>query len=82
MASTAGGIWGTMAGTRPAGVLRKEETMAECPDREGLVNLICTSCQFHKEADEDLECGAFVILKRLLERGVITPAQVADALRD
>ncbi len=56
--------------------------MAKCPDRKGLVNLICTSCQFHKEADEDLECGAFIILKRLLERGVITPAQVADALRD
>jgi hypothetical protein len=56
--------------------------MAECPDKQGLVSLICTSCQFYEEADEDLECGAYIILKRLLERGVITPGQVSDALRD
>jgi hypothetical protein len=44
-----------------------------------LVELICNHCEFYKESDKDLECGAYKILKALLEKGLITPAQIKDA---
>jgi len=49
-------------------------------DKKHLENLICTCCDFYKESDADLECGAFKILKALLEKGVITTEEVRDAL--
>jgi len=48
-------------------------------DKESLIHLICGHCDFYKESDKDLECGAFKILKGLLEKGVITPEQIIDA---
>ncbi|HSB04955.1 MAG TPA: hypothetical protein VLK23_07125 [Thermodesulfobacteriota bacterium] len=50
-------------------------------DKESLINLICKHCEFYKESDKDLECGAYKILKGLLERGAITPAEIEDVLR-
>ena len=50
-------------------------------DKESLIELICKHCEFYKESDKDLECGAFKILKQLLEKGVITPEEVRNALR-
>jgi hypothetical protein len=52
------------------------------PDRESLIKLICKQCEFYKDSDKDLECGAFKILKSLLEKGVITPAEIIDVLRE
>ena len=40
-------------------------------DKESLIDLICKHCEFYKDSDKDLECGAFQILKRLLKKGVI-----------
>ena len=51
-------------------------------DKESLVHLICKHCDFYKESDKDLECGAYKILKGLLEKGVITPEQIIDASRE
>ncbi len=51
-------------------------------DKESLVDLICKHCDFYKESEKDLECGAYKILKRLLERKRITPQEISDALRD
>ncbi len=51
-------------------------------DKESLINLICKHCDFYKESDKDLECGAFRILKGLLKKGVITPEQILDATRE
>jgi hypothetical protein len=48
-------------------------------DKDQLVNLICKCCDFYKESDKDLECGAYKILQRLLEKGVITAEDVQDA---
>ena len=48
-------------------------------DKVTLVHLICKHCDFYKESDKDLECGAYKILKGLLEKGVITPEQVLGA---
>ena len=51
-------------------------------DKQSLINLICKHCDFYKESDKELECGAFRILKGLLEKGVITPEQILDATRE
>jgi hypothetical protein len=50
-------------------------------EKESLVHLICRHCEFYKESDKDLECGAFKILKRLLEKGVVTPENIIDVLQ-
>jgi hypothetical protein len=50
-------------------------------DKEFLMELICKHCEFYKESDKELECGAFKILKGLLEKGVVTPEEIRDALR-
>jgi len=50
-------------------------------DKDFLIELICKHCEFYKESEKELECGAFKILKGLLEKGVITPKEINDALR-
>ena len=50
-------------------------------EKESLVQLICRHCEFFKESDKDLECGAFKILKGLLEKGIITPEEIVDVLK-
>jgi hypothetical protein len=50
-------------------------------DKESLIDLICKQCDFFKESDKDLECGAYKILKGLLEKGAITPDEIEDVLR-
>jgi hypothetical protein len=49
-------------------------------DKDALIDLICKRCEFYKESDKDLECGAFNILKELLEKGKVTPEEINDAL--
>lgn len=51
-------------------------------DKESLIRLICQRCDFYKESDKDLECGAYRILKGLLKKGKITPEEIEDALRE
>ena len=51
-------------------------------DKESLIDLICKHCDFYKESDKDMECGAFRILTGLLKKGVITPEQILDATRE
>jgi len=50
-------------------------------EKESLVHLICRHCEFFKDSDKDLECGAFKILKGLLEKGIITPEEIKDVLQ-
>ncbi len=49
-------------------------------DKDSLIQLICNHCEFYKESDKDLECGAYKILKGLIEKGHITPEQIKDVL--
>ena len=51
-------------------------------DKESLIDLICKQCEFYKDSDKELECGAFKILKGLLEKGVITPKEIIDVFRE
>ena len=47
-----------------------------------LVRLICSDCPFYKEGeDEELECGAFRLLRHLLRTRVLTVGQIVDAVR-
>lgn len=47
-----------------------------------LVRLICSDCPFYKEGeDEELECGAFMLLRHLLRRKVLTVQTILDAVR-
>ena len=47
-------------------------------NKDDLIDLICKNCEFYKESEKDLECGAYKILKALLEKGLITPEQIKD----
>ena len=51
-------------------------------DKKSLLELICTHCEFYKESDKDLECGAYKILKCLLDKGVITHEDIHGAVRE
>jgi len=47
-----------------------------------LVRLICSDCPFYKEGeDEELECGAFMLLRHLLRKKVVTVSAILDAVR-
>ena len=57
-------------------------TDGELNDRE-LTILICSDCPFYKEGqDEELECGAYHLLVRLVRRKVLTVRQILDAACD
>jgi len=43
------------------------------------VEMICSCCDFYKESDEGLECGAFKILKWLMENKKISPEDIDNA---
>ncbi len=49
-------------------------------DKDQLIELICKNCEFYKESEKDLECGAYKILKTLLEKDLITPKEIKDAI--
>ncbi len=49
-------------------------------EKDDLVHLICGHCDFYKDSDKDLECGAYKVLQRLLEKGIITPKDIHDVL--
>ena len=51
-------------------------------EKESLINLICRRCDFDKDSDKALECSAFKILKGLLRKGVIAPAQIENAVEE
>ncbi len=50
--------------------------------KDALTTLICHHCDFYKDSEKDLECGAYKILKGLLRKGKITPQEIEDALRE
>ena len=49
--------------------------------KEGAVLLFCADCEFYKDSDKDLECGAFKLLNRLIEKNILTVEDIADAVR-
>jgi len=49
--------------------------------KDGAVELLCADCEFFKESDKDLECGAFKLLRLLIDKDVLTIKQISDAVR-
>ena len=51
-------------------------------DDAALVRLICSDCPFYKEGeDEELECGAFMLLRHLWRSKVVTVQGILDAVQ-
>jgi len=48
--------------------------------KEGAVEFFCSDCDFYKESDKDLECGAFKLLRLLVEKNVLSLKQISDAV--
>jgi hypothetical protein len=47
-----------------------------------IVLIACSDCPFYKEGeDEELECGAFRLLRRLLRQKVVSVPAILDAVR-
>lgn len=47
-----------------------------------IVRIACSDCPFYKEGeDEELECGAFRLLRHLLRKKVVTVEAILDAVR-
>ena len=44
-----------------------------------LRGLLCRDCDFyHEDHEDDLECSCFRVLRLMLERGRLTPAQLSE----
>lgn len=50
--------------------------------KDGAVELFCADCDFYKESDKDLECGAFKLLRLLVDKELLTLKQINDAIRE
>lgn len=49
--------------------------------REGMIDLICLDCPFWKEDEkEGYECGGFRLLKRMLEKKMISTEAILEAV--
>ena len=47
-----------------------------------LRKLLCHDCDFYTEDhEEDLECSCFQILRLVIERGVLSPIELAEAVK-
>lgn len=51
-------------------------------NKDQLIELICKHCEFYKDSEKDLECGAFKILKALLEKDLISPQEIKDVITE
>ena len=59
--------------------LRGEKTIK---DREAFKDLLCADCEFYTpREDEDLECGCYRILARLVEAGAVSLEKLNDVLQ-
>ncbi len=63
-------------------IARFESDPALVHTKDGAVELFCSDCDFYKESDKDLECGAFKLLRLLVEKNILTVKQISDAVRD
>lgn len=67
-------------------ILKNAEKFLRNPDclktQEGLTEFVCHDCEFYKEGeDEEIACGAFYLIKLLLEKKVVTVEDIIYAVR-
>ncbi len=53
-----------------------------CKTKEGLIDLMCRDCEFWKEDERNYECGAFKLLRLLLEKDVISIEKIVRAVSE
>lgn len=50
--------------------------------QRGLTEFICRDCSFYKEGeDEEIACGAFYLIKLILEKKLVSVEEIVDAVR-
>ena len=67
-------------------LLKNSQMFLSDPDclktQESLTKFLCGDCDFYKEGeDEHLACGAYLLIKLLLEKKVVTVEKIIDAIR-
>lgn len=67
-------------------ILKNKERFLSNPDYclspEGSREFICRICDFYKESEDELECGAYKLLRLLMLKKVITVEEIIHALED
>lgn len=66
-------------------IMANAENFLNDPDstktQRGLTRFICSDCAFYKEGeDEHLACGAYLLIKLLLDKKVLTVEKIIDAV--
>lgn len=50
--------------------------------QRGLTEFICRDCSFYKEGeDEDIACGAFYLIKLMLDKKLVSIEEIVNAVR-
>ncbi|UCD58681.1 MAG: hypothetical protein JSV16_06120 [Candidatus Hydrogenedentota bacterium] len=67
-------------------ILKNSQKFLDDPDylktQRGLTEFLCRDCDFYKEGeDEEIACGAFYLIKLLLDKKVVTVEKIVDAIR-
>jgi len=67
-------------------ILENAEKYLNDPDsiktQEGFTRFICGDCDFYKEGeDEHLACGAYLLIKLLLDKKVLTAEKIIETVR-
>ena len=67
-------------------LLKNAEEILKNPDclktPEGLTKFACADCDFYKEGeDEHLACGAYLLIKFLLNKKMVTAEQIINAIK-
>lgn len=50
--------------------------------KEGLIDLVCRDCDFWKEDERDYECGAFKLLRLLLDKNILTIPEIVCSVEE
>ena len=53
-----------------------------CQTREGLIDLMCRDCEFWKEEEDNYECGAFKLIRLLLEKNAVSVEEIVRAVSE
>ncbi len=53
-----------------------------CTTKDGMIDLVCRDCEFWKEDERDYECGAFALLRLLLQKNVVSVEEIIRAVSE
>ena len=53
-----------------------------CLTKDGLIDLICRNCEFWHEDEVNYECGAFKLMRLLLEKEMLSIETIVHAIQE